>query len=124
MNKQATSPYTIRKSSLIILVNYYHENEIQEGLPGKKLHELQKQWKADTAAIVEEAKLKIAKQAKAELARQSVRDMALAEKRMEEALAKQQAMYERRLAAKDLELQEQRNLVMALTRSSAGSYPK
>ena len=85
---------------------------------------MQKQWEADTAAIVEEAKLQIAKQAKAELARQSVRDMALAEKRMEEALAKQQAMYERRLAAKDLELQEQRNLVMALTRSSAGSYPK
>ena len=73
---------------------------------------------------MEEAKLQIAKQAKAELARQSVREMALAEKRIEEALAKQQAMYERRLAAKDLELQEQRNLVMALTRSSAGSYPK
>ena len=63
-----------------------------DGLPSKKLKELEGQWKADTQRAVEKTKSKCEKEAKVLVSKQQARDLVQANKRMEDALAAQKAM--------------------------------
>ena len=63
-----------------------------EGLPGKKLKQLEKEFQADTMKSVADMKKKCMAEAQAMVARQQARDLVLSQKRMDDALAAQKAL--------------------------------